>query len=198
MSENLVRAERTILQARDVYDALVGRWRATVATEPARQRVLVLLAHIWLETASGSASYGWNLAGIKWAPGCGFDHYAVETQEDDAKGTPTTIVAQFRSYAGLAEAVADYMGLLRGRFGFAWPAVEGADPRDFAHRLRARGYYTAPEQQYADAMAIRYQQVLGLISEDTVPDTPTAIRNGRPAYVPPSDRPDPPDPVDDG
>lgn len=198
MSENLVRAERTILHPRDVYDALVDRWRATVATEPARQRVLVLLAQIWHETAAGSLSYGWNLAGIKWTPGCGHDHYAESTGEDDAKGKETRIVAQFRSYPDLASSVADYMGLLRGQFGFAWPAVEAADPRDFAHRIRVRGWYTAPEQQYADAMAVRYQQVLGLISEDTVPDTPTALRNGRPAYVPPSDRPDRPDPADDG
>lgn len=197
MTENLVRAERTPLDAREVFDALGDRWRATVASEATRPRVLVLVAHVWHETGAGTCSYGWNLAGIKWVPRCGRDFYQVRTNEvvegKDGKPTTVTVTGNFRSYADLADAISDYLALIRGQFGFAWPAVEACDPRDFAHRLRARGYYTAPEQVYADALVARYRQVSGLIAEDTSPETPGAIANGRPAYVPPSDPPGPPD-----
>lgn len=198
MSENLVRADRTPLGAQALYDALRTRWRALgIDTPPSLQRVLVLVAHVWHETGAGIACHCWNLAGIKWTKGCGHDLYQVRTTEDDKAGKPTVITAPFRAYATLEESVADYLGLIRGQFGFAWPAVEAADPRDFAHRLRARGYYTAPEQTYADALVARYRQVTALISEDTQPDTPSALAIGRPAYVLPDDEPDDPPPATD-
>lgn len=194
MSENLVRAERTAIDARTLYDEFRARWGATVESEPTRSRVLVLVAHVWHETAGGMASYGWNLAGIKYSPRCGHDYYQVQTSEV-ISGKPCTVIAAFRSYPDLAASVADYMALLRGRYGVAWASVENGDPAGFAHALRSGGYYTAPEGLYTAALVRRYGQVGALISEDTEPSTPISIARAQP--TPGTDDDDQPTPPGD-
>ncbi len=189
MADNMVSRVRTPLDARETYNALRERWRSVVQSEPTRARVLVLLAHVWHETGGGTASFNYMLAGIKWTRGCGRDFFVVQTTEV-INGQSTAVSAPFRAYPDLDDAASDYIALLRGQFGFAWPAVEAANPQDFAHRLRVRGYYTAPEEQYAEALVRRYSQVGALISEDTNPDAPVALQ-GRPVYVIPD--PDEPD-----
>jgi hypothetical protein len=136
-----------------------------------RPGLLVLCAHVWHETDGGARCYCWNLAGIKHVPGDGVDYAVLHTFE--YIGQPPHRIdcpAQFRAWQTLSAGVAAYVALLRGRFGFCWPAVESGDPADFAHRLRARGYYTAPEADYAAAMVRRVAEIAPLLEEDTVPD----------------------------
>ena len=66
-----------------------------------------------------------------------------------AEVRPSHWPASFRAFAGLAERdVIDYLGLLHGQFGYAWPAIEAGDAPTFCHALRQRGYYTADEHEY--------------------------------------------------
>jgi hypothetical protein len=207
MTETLVRAELTPLTAESVCAAVKGAWRKKIGTEPARASTLVLMAQIWFETANGAASYGYNLGGIKHVAGDGHDYYQVRTHENQPDGTQYTIVAAFRSYPSLEAAAWDYICLLRGPMGFCWPAVEAGDVADFARRLRARGYYTAPEAQYAAGLQARYAMLDQELLEDTEPGTPIAIRQSeRPvpvAHLQPSpfadgeDGPDDPGPPKD-
>jgi hypothetical protein len=60
--------------------------------------------------------------------------------------------AWFRSFQTLADGMADYVALLRRRFGSAWSFVEMGDPVAFARALGRRGYYTASPDAYVAAM----------------------------------------------
>lgn len=187
MNESLVRAEKKLLVAVDVYLALRDQWVVQVGTEPTRAQLLTLLSQVWLETGAGLSSYGYNLGGIKHVPGDGHDYYAISTHEVVA-GVDRVLVQPFRSYASLAEAAGDYLHLVHTRFGFAWPAVEAADLDAYAHALHVRGYYTSAEHNYAAALHMRYKQLDAMIGDDTVPSVPVAIARTQPS---PGDDDDP-------
>ena len=180
----------------DVFAALKSSWVALLGTAPSRAALLTLLAQWSLETGGGGASKNWNLAGIKHVPGDGHN-YARYLTEEVVNGERVTLEQDFRAYASLEESAEDYLRTLRRDFGFAWPAVESGDPTDFAHRLKIRHYYTAPEFEYAAGLRARYQLLDSEIEPDTVPDLPSSIASIRPVYVLPDplepevDEPDP-------
>ena len=207
------------MTAAQVYAALRVAWIALLGTQPPRASLLTLLAQWSVETGGGGASNNWNLGGIKHTPGDGSNFALYPTQERFARAYAQTLIAaghatmarddggetilvaleqKFRAYPDLDTAAADYLRTLRHDFGFAWPAVESGDTQDFAHRLKARSYYTATESSYASALATRYVSLDRQIPEDspddtpTTPDSPTALADGRPAYVPPEPERDPP------
>lgn len=175
-----------------LYAVLRTAWRQQLGGEPARSALLVLLAQWSLETAGGSASNNWNLAGIKYTPGCGADYAQYLTREVQA-GKAVTLMQRFRAYDSLEDGAADYLRLLRTRFGAAMAFAAAGDVQAFAHALKLAGYYTAPEDEYAAGLRARYALLDQAIDEDTQPATPTALATGRPAYVPPEGEPDPPE-----
>lgn len=187
MADVLLRAVRTPLDVSDVYAALRMAWRIQVRTEPTRAQLLTMMAQVWLETGAGASAYGYNLGGIKWTRGCGHDYYAVQTHEV-IDGRDVVLAQNFRSYASLDDAAEDYVSLLRGTFGFAWPAIEAADCTDYARRLRLRGYYTANEAQYAAGLRARYAQLDAQLGPDTNPD---ALERAGQIAVDAEDEPDP-------
>lgn len=194
VADRLVPTVRTRISVQPLYAVLRNAWRSQLGSEPARSALLVLLAQWSLETANGSASNNWNLAGIKYAPGCGSDYAQYLTREVVA-GKPITVMQRFRAYDSLEDGAADYLRLLRTRFGAAWAFAVAGDVQAFAHALKLARYYTAPEDQYVAGLRSRYALLDQAIDEDTQPSTPTALATGRPAYVPPDDEGpgDPPD-----
>lgn len=66
---------------------------------------------------------------------------------------PDNPVARFRAFRSLHEGAIDYLGMLRKRFGAAWPAVEAGDPRAFVQAIKAQGYFTASEKPYENSVA---------------------------------------------
>lgn len=169
MSEEIQATTRTDVDPNALYLAVRIAWRAQVGTEPSRAQLLTLMAQSDLETGSWRACMNYNLAGIKHVAGDGHDYASYQTHEV-LNGQTVTIVQTFRAYPTLDAGVADWLALLRGRFGYAWPAIEAADVADFAHRLHARGYYTAPEQQYAAGLRARYAALDAKILPETEPD----------------------------
>jgi flagellum-specific peptidoglycan hydrolase FlgJ len=171
-----------------LYLALRIAWRAQVHTEPSRSSLLTLMAQSDFETGSWRECRNWNLAGIKHVEGDGHD-YAVYGTQEYLHGKWVHVDAAFRAYPNLNAAADDYMSLLRGRFGYAWPAVEAGDVTDFAHRLRARGYYTAPEDMYAAGLRARYAAL------DTQPDinATAAVRTELLNETIDDEEPDPPE-----
>jgi flagellum-specific peptidoglycan hydrolase FlgJ len=150
---------------------MADAWRDQVGSVPARASLLVLMAQWGLETGSGRACMNWNLAGIKHVPGDGHDYAEYRTHEV-LHGVDQVLVQQFRAYPSLEAGVADYLHVLRSTFGFAWPAVEAGDTADFAHRLKARGYFTADEAQYAAGLRARYQQMAAAVPESAPAPAP--------------------------
>lgn len=168
MSAQLVPTARTVVTAQALYGVLHDAWTALLGTEPTRAQLLTLLSQWALETGNGQACNNWNMAGIKHVAGDGHDWASYQTTEV-LGGQVVHLAQDFRSYPSLEAGAADYLVFLHSRFGFAWPAVEAADVRDFAHRLKLRGYYTAPEDQYAAGLVARYHQL-----DAMVPQGPTA------------------------
>jgi flagellum-specific peptidoglycan hydrolase FlgJ len=160
---------RTVVSATDLYAVLRAAWRQQLGTDPLRASLLVLLSQWSLETADGAKCMNWNLGGIKWTPACGHDYAAYDTHEVIG-GKTITVVQRFRAYDNLDQGAADYLRLLRTRFAASWPAVEAGDPADFARRLKAAGYYTAPEQEYESGLRSRYTMLDKAIGLDTTED----------------------------
>ncbi|MBM3115269.1 flagellar assembly peptidoglycan hydrolase FlgJ [Jeongeupia naejangsanensis] len=115
----------------------------------------LLLAHAALETgwgkkpirdAAGGDSH--NLFGIKATKDWQGKTVDVTTTEY-VDGVAQKRVESFRSYDSYTEALADYAGLIRRRFGEA--IGKGDDALGFARALQAKGYATDP--QYADKFA---------------------------------------------
>jgi hypothetical protein len=161
-----------------VYAAIASAWTAIGLGEPSRAQLLVLLAQWAHETGGGGASDNWNLGGIKHTPGDGHD-YAAYTTHEVVNGQDVTTVQKFRAYASLDESAFDYLRTLRKDFAFAWPAVEAGDVADFGHRLKIRGYYTAPESLYVTALERWRASLDASIPADVV----GALANGQPAIV---------------
>lgn len=179
MVDSLLPSVRTPVAPSDLYAVLRAEWRAQVGSEPSRASLLVLLAHWDFETGGGGACIAYNLAGIKYTPGCGTDYASYITQEYIG-GKPVTIHppdpgCRFRAYGSLDEGAADYLKELRGQFGFAWPAVVAGDVADFAHRLKLRNYYTAPEATYARGLEARRLVLDARIGKDTDPDVASCL-----------------------
>jgi hypothetical protein len=152
VTEQLVPCVATVVSPATLYAALRGAWAGLLGAQPSRQSLLVLVAHWALETGWGHSCWNWNLGNVKHVDGDGRDFYSVRCNEVIAgkvvwieEGQPGSF---FRAFAGLAEGAADYLRLLHGQFGFAWPAVEAGDPAGFCHALRQRGYFTADEATY--------------------------------------------------
>ncbi|WP_432719767.1 flagellar assembly peptidoglycan hydrolase FlgJ [Jeongeupia wiesaeckerbachi] len=115
----------------------------------------LLLAHAALETgwgkkpirdAAGGDSH--NLFGIKASKDWQGKTVDVMTTEY-VDGVAQKRVESFRAYDSYTDALADYAGLIRRRFGEA--VGKGEDALGFARALQAKGYATDP--QYADKFA---------------------------------------------
>lgn len=199
MTETLVRAQKTILQAKDVYDALHDAYLSLIGSEPGRPQLLMMLAQCWLETGAGNMSFGYNLGGIKHVTGDGHDYYQIQTHEVIG-GVDKVLVQPFRSYASLKDAATDFVHLLRTTFGFAWPYIESADIPAYAHALRQRNYFTADEHDYAAGLAIRFKQLDAEIPQ-AAPVQPIQVATEQPTPgtdadsqpTPPGDLPPPDD-----
>lgn len=165
MSENLVPTVATRATPQEIYAALQAAWQEYQGTTPTRASLLVLLSQWSLETGGGGASMCWNMAGIKHVPGDGHD-YATYLTTEYANGVKQTLEQKFRAYPTLLDGVRDWMHVLLTTFGFAWSAVLAGDTADFAHKLRARGYFTAPEADYARGLGSRYAQLDAVIPKE--------------------------------
>ena len=187
MTERWVPRVQTHTAPVELYTALRGAWTGLIGSEPSRASLLVLLAHWALETGFGAACWNWNLGNVKHVKGDGRDYFGVRHNEIvngktiwlDADDTEEP-KDPFRAFHGLAEGVSDYLGILRGQFGFAWPAVEAGDAASFCHALRQRGYYTSDEALYTAGVMRCYHQL-----DASIPIDPEPVAAMHPEFVPP-------------
>ncbi len=94
-----------------------------------------------------------------------------------------------RAFDSLTAGVRDYLGLMRGQFGYAWPSVEAGDVDSFCHALKARGYFTDDLNHYTSNVLGCYHNL-----DLTIPRDPDPVVDMHPLFVPPDPTPDtPPD-----
>lgn len=162
-----VEAKQTSVSHGDIRKAIEHALAAETGHSPSAKTVDVLTAHASLETASGARMFNYNFGGIKGAGPSG--ETARYKTHEVIEGKEVTIRDGFRAYGSLDEGAADYVRLMRGRFGAAVGAAERGDLDGFAHALKTSGYYTADESKYASA--------LHALSGDAVGDRFEASKN---------------------
>lgn len=184
MTESLRPTIPTKCLPADLYAALGDAWRTLIGSDPSRASKLVLVAHWALETGFGHACWNWNLGNVKHVAGDGRDYCQFRCNEvihgQIVWFDPPDPATSFRAFATLEAGVVDYLALLRGQFGFAWPAVEAGDVADFCHRLKLRQYYTADEGQYTSGVLRCFHQL-----DLTIPADPDPVADLKPLFVEP-------------
>lgn len=134
----------------DLRDA-IARAHQTVTGKPATRELLdTLTAQASLETGSGAKMYNYNFGGIKGTSPTG--ETAVCRTKEVIDGKEIEIRDGFRAYRNIDDGAADYVRLMRGRFGAAVSQAEAGNIDGFAHALKKAHYYTADETKYAAAL----------------------------------------------
>ena len=128
--------------------------------------------------AQGAFKTGWwhycwdyNLGNAKHVSGDGRDYCMVRLNEVIGGKVvwfdPSNPATWLRAFDSLSAGVIDYLSLMRGQFGYAWPAVETGDVTEFCHRLHQRGYYTDDEHHYTANVLGCYHQLDLVLPQDT-------------------------------
>jgi len=142
--------QKTPTSVADLKGALERAHRKLFGHAPSAQALDVLGAQVSVETGSGTSMYNYNFGGIKGAGPTG--KTAVARTKEVIDGKTIEIRDGFRAYDSLDEGAADYLALLRDRFGPALDAARRGDFDGFASKLKKAGYYTADEGDYARAL----------------------------------------------
>ena len=138
---------RTPFAPADLITALRAAYVAQLGHDGSAGTLAILCAQVALETANGASCVQWNVGNFKAGAGVvdSCDFLTVEYQ-----GTvPVKQVCSFAAFASLEAGVEYYLRALYTSWPEAWAAAVKGDVPGFASGLRARGYYTAPEQLYA-------------------------------------------------
>ncbi len=139
---------------RDAHHAVVGSF-------PSQQRLGIAWAQCALEHGRGAATFCHNLGNITAGKSWTGDYYAYrftrkENPHDAPPGDAPEFVMKFRAHADFVDGARDYWRMLTGRYASALASFDAGDGAGAAHALRARGYYTAPEADYARNMIALY------------------------------------------
>jgi len=145
-----VALQKTPAQVSELRAALDRAHRKMFGSSASPQALDVLTAQVSLETGSGTSMYNYNFGGIKGAGPTG--KTAVARTKEVLGGKTVEIRDGFRAYDSIDDGAADYLGLLRDRFGPALDAARRGDVDGFAAKLKRGGYYTASEEDYARAL----------------------------------------------
>jgi flagellar protein FlgJ len=161
---------------RDQIRAAIGRaYAEKTGRAPSAGFLDVLTAQSSLETASGKKMFNFNFGGIKGHGPSGMTARYGTTEVID--GQTVKIRDGFRAYASLEEGASDYLSLLSRRYPGAIAAAERGDVDAFAHELKARGYYTASEDHYRDALRGLVGMPRGTSAPEIVPPEALALRD---------------------
>ena len=152
MSEVLLPDLLTPCPPDTVYEALKVAWPPMSVGPWSRAPLILLTAHIGLETGWGHYMHRWNVGNRKYVPGCGHDYTMFRCSEvvngKEVFYDPPSPVCRFEAYDSLPEGLDRYLLSLRSGFRSAWPFVLAADVPGFCHALHVAGYYTANEASY--------------------------------------------------
>ena len=156
MAEELLPNVLTPIDPEGLADALVHAWRKLLGTTPSREAILLLLAQSAHETGRWRALHCFNIGNVKGKAGDGRDYTQFRVWEivngEKVWFDPLYSAICFCVFRSFEQGVVDYFGVLRGRYLSAWPHVEAGDARAFVHALKARGYFTDSEENYAKAV----------------------------------------------
>jgi len=158
MTEQCVPTVRTTFSTEDFTRALVAAWRAFYdGATPSKASCGVIWAQYALETGRGKSCWCNNIGNVKHVAGDGHDYCMLTGVWEIIGGKRVTFQPPhpqtcFRAYPSLEAGMREHLDFLQRRYAGAWAEVEKGDARAFAHALKSRGYYTAPEEDYAKSL----------------------------------------------
>ena len=166
MSENELGNVLTICSPQQMASALVRAWRELFDETPAKQSVCILLSQWAEETGWGHSCHCWNIGNFKHIPGDGrcFTYFQCNEIINGKRVIFDPTIENdrpyccFRAYLTPEEGTLDYLASIYKQFREVWPAVLKGNPIEFAHILKLRGYYTAPELTYTTAIVSLFTQ----------------------------------------
>lgn len=144
--------------------ALVDGHVAALSVAPSVERVAVALAMLCVEHANGEAVWDWNLgnidAGAEWV-GSAF----ALTAREVIGGRSVTRTKMLRAYPDAVCGAFGFWVLLSApRFAGALAGFDAGNPAFAAYGLKAGGWYTGSESDYARAMVALYPACLAVAS----------------------------------
>lgn len=196
--------ELTAVTPAAFYAALRAAWERLpllAGSTPSRASLLVLVGHFAFETGWGHACHRFNLGNVKHRPGDGRCWTAFRCNEviagklvwfDPPVPPRPDHPTAFRAFRCLEDGCVDYLTILRGQFGFAWPQVEAGDAAAFCHALKTRGYFTADETVYTRGVV-----ACVAAADHVIPSDPEPVADMHPLFVPPDARDTDPAPPED-
>lgn len=155
-----VRPQRTPLSGSQAASAIESAYRELTGENPSKATLAILTSQWSLETAQGERMYNYNFAGLKGKSPEGYTA-VLKTREGWGAGE-RQIRDGFRAYGSAEAGAKDYVSLLLRRYDSAVDAAKAEDPVAFAAELKAKGYYTGNEREYAAAVTRLANQAMGL------------------------------------
>lgn len=162
----LVEKKRTVLSRDDLVLALHGGHLEALEAEPPATRLAMAAAQVCLETGNGLKMWNNNFGNITCKPSDEIPYFQLTTREGEHEDASRTHVATlcYRAYEHPAEGAAAYWHLLAHRYAPALARFDEGAPALAAKALRQLGYYTAPEETYAVALAALYHDCQRLVA----------------------------------
>ena len=164
MADKNVAVVRTTFTLKDYCRAVLRAWKALCGVFPTKEAVGCLWAQYALETGKGEFCWNSNIGNVKYTPG--HDYMMLRGTWEILSGKrvvfePPHRATWFNAYASLDDAMGEHLRLLKsGRYASSWSAIEAGQPGEFAVRLKMRGYYTAPVEDYAKGLRAHHQDFM--------------------------------------
>jgi len=195
MPAKLVPLMKTPYAIADMVKALITTWYKIYNAYPSKESIGVIFSQWSLETGQGKSCYNNNFFNVKYVsknPDLDSDNVKYfmlpNTWEIDSSGQkviyqPPHPQTWFLAFDTLDDCMQYQFDLLMNkRYKEAWTAVESGNPAAFAHLLKLKGYYTAPESDYVKGLNFFFNKFIKdntfdmIIAElTTIPEAPTAL-----------------------
>ncbi len=144
---------RTTFTTQDYSRAVLRAWKVLCGVLPTKPAVGCLWAQYALETGRGVFCWNNNIGNVKHTTG--HDYMMLRGTWEIVNGKrvvfePPHPATWFNAYTSLDDAMQEHLRLLKERrYASAWPAITAGDAGQFAAKLREKGYYTAPLEDYS-------------------------------------------------
>lgn len=170
MPAKLVPTVRTTYTRSQMIKAFVQAWKELYGVVPKKESIGVIWAQNALETGLTKAMWNNNVGNVKYIANnndtesiqyCMLANVWEIVNGKKVTFQPPSPATWFRSFEDLKKGVVYHFNFLKNnRYKDSWKAIEKGDPALFAHLLKLKGYYTAPESDYVKAMKYYYNQYM--------------------------------------
>jgi flagellum-specific peptidoglycan hydrolase FlgJ len=147
---NQVGLKKTPFSLQDIANIAYKVCKDSFGENLSKEQTDLIVSQISLETAGGQKTYNNNVGNLKKTNSDRYDYVVFDTHEYEEKESKSQ-KAKFRAYNTLEDGVKDYLNLIHSK-SIVWDALKSGDSLSFAHALKVTGYFTAPEEQYANTL----------------------------------------------